>query len=244
MKKVDYNLLQQIKTGSYNWDSTKELYIKISKHNILVEFDYNRVKKTTKVNWFNNRLYHIPLQLIENFNSASYTLHQDKLRWLIQEQINTIVWQETIDWRDKLYVIKLQSDLDLIDRNVEDVIAEYILDRIYHKSLPEIYKYFEKDRARIVMISEQLQSTSLNFKHIIDTIIMDIYMNFEIKLALDHKKYSNTQLDKLLHDMWYSDNQIKNIWFYRKKDIKLLVNKQIEYDAMQMKNSFVIKEKR
>lgn len=248
MKKIDNNLLHQIQTGEYKWNFENglqsELCIQILKHEIISEFNYDRIKKNTKINGFDKRLYYIPQVLIDTFN-ISYSEHQHKLRSLIQDQIDTIQSQPIMDWRDKIFIqYKLEPDLRLIDKSVEDIISEYILDRIYHISIPEIYKHFEKDRARIVMISEALKEKTPELKIIIDTIVLDIYKRFEFVPAEKKKTYNNFKVDKLLHNIWYNDDIINNIPFQQKKKIKELANKKITEEQGNNKHVFTIIERK
>lgn len=248
MKKIDNNLLHQIQTGEYKWNFENglqsELCIQVLKHEIISEFNYDRIKKTTKINGFDKRLYYIPQVLIDTFN-ISYSEHQSKLRTLIQDQINAIQSQPITDWRDKILIkYKLEPDLHLIDKSVEDIISEYVLDRIYHISIPEIYKHFEKDRARIVMISEELRQKVPELKIIIDTIVLDIYKNFEFIPSDRPKPYNNFQVDKVLHHIWYSNDIIHNTPFQKKKKIKELVNKKILEQESDNKNLFTIRERK
>ena len=240
MKSIDHNLLHNIQKDKLNWESIK-LYIKILKERFIVELWHNRIKKSIKINTF-NRLYHIPKSLIEIFDIKSYKPHQDKLRSLINNQINDIKSQPT-DWHDELYIkTKLLPELKLIDKSVEDIIKEYILDRIYHTSLPDLYQHFEKDRSRIIMISEELKSNAPDLHIIFDTIIKDICDNFSVKSTVEYKPYKKEKNKKLLKHMGHSnkeleeieqeerhDNYLEHIWYFEENDeIDPLIQKQNE----------------
>ena len=150
-----------------------------------------------------------------------------------------------MDWRDKIFIqYKLEPDLRLVDKSVEDILSEYILDRIYHISIPEMYKHFEKDRARIVMISEELKEKAPELKRIIDTIVLDIYKKFEFVPSEKPKTFNNFKVDKLLHHIGYTDDVINTTPFQKKKQIKELANIKITEEQNNNKHAFTIIERK
>ena len=94
------------------------------------------------------------------------------------------------------------------------------------------------------MISEELRQKVPELKIIIDTIVLDIYKNFEFIPSDRPKPYNNFQVDKVLHHIWYSNDIIHNTPFQKKKKIKELVNKKILEQESDNKNLFTIRERK
>ena len=94
------------------------------------------------------------------------------------------------------------------------------------------------------MISEALKEKTPELKIIIDTIVLDIYKRFEFVPAEKKKTYNNFKVDKLLHNIWYTDDIINNIPFQQKKKIKELANKKITEEQSNNKHVFTIIERK
>lgn len=211
---------------------TRKLLVKIYEHDIEVVFGYNRVTKSSKINWFDTKVYHIPQELLTTFNEK-YTDHKNKKIQEIKKEMKHLLSQEE-DWKDQL---KIWSELRPLGQaivwlsgtqDIDTIIETYVYDRLFYKVLSHERSHRLPDQTRIKTLTtwEKIRKFTPELKSIIDTIISDIHREFKIQIKKREKdpfrddKYIKNEGRKKI----YRNKVYKDLWLEGKEDDYILEN--------------------
>lgn len=228
-----YNSWSDIHSNTIKWkDKLQKLFIQIYKDDIDVLFADKVISETIKANGFNIKLYHIPLELLKNFD-MKHREYRSKKIVEIKKDMKQILMQES-DWKDQLKIIPKLAPLSQKISSlswthpVQNIIENYIYNRLFYKVMRQDrhYKQGEKDRVKTLTTGEKIQKFTPELKKIIDTIIEDIHKEFKIQIKkkdqdpFRKEKYLKKEKDVNKHN----EHLVKKFWIAHNLDQYTLEN--------------------